>query len=205
MGNKDLADYLQDAELLSPGLYNVFLAVDRKDFIPESEQWRAYEDQPIPIGYGQTISQPYTVAFMLEQLGIKPGQRVLDVGSGSGWTTALLARAIGRSGKIYGLERIPELVKFGRQNLAKYNFPWASIYKASERVVGLPNKAPYDRILVSAAAKIIPDELLDQLAAPGRLVIPVRNGLVRVDKDSTGRLENQTYPGFVFVPLITGE
>lgn len=186
-----------------------FRAVDRRDFVPEEYRVEAYEDYPLPIGAGQTISQPTTVAFMLEKLGVKEGDHVLDVGAGSGWTTALLARLAGEAGEVWGLERVPELVRFGGENLKKYCFNNAAILQAGP-TVGLPAHAPYDRILVSAATERIPKELLSELAPGGTLVIPVAeesarehsHAIVVVTKSADGKLAEKRYSGFAFVPLI---
>ena len=203
MAREDLAKYLIDAGALqSPQIIRAFEAVDRKEFVPALLRPLAYADQALPIGHGQTISQPYTVAFMLELLDPQEGQKVLDVGSGSGWTTTLLGRIAGKKGRVIGLERIPDLVAMGQKNLRKFTLPPVEIRQANNDTVGLPAQAPYDRILVSASASSIPDELIDQLGVPGRLVIPVRDSIVLIEKDSGGKLDSQTYPGFVFVPLI---
>ena len=155
----------------------------------------AYGDYPLPIGHGQTISQPYTVAYMLELLQPERGDRVLDVGSGSGWTAALLASIVGPDGRVWGTEIIPELVEFGRANLAKYNFKNATIERAAG--LGLPEHAPYDKILVSAAADDVPDSLLDQLAPGGIMVIPIKTSVWKIT-----HTEREEHPGFAFVPLI---
>ena len=186
--------------LRTPALIRCFERIDRKDFVTEEEKGAAYGDYPLPIGFGQTISQPYTVAFMLELLGIQEGDRVLDVGSGSGWTTALLACVVGSRGSVTGLERIPELVRFGNKNLAKYDLPWAGIGEAGvER--GLPGKQ-FGRILVSASASRFPPSLIDQLIPGGVLVVPVGTSIFRVEKKQSGEVVYDEYPGFVFVPLI---
>ena len=179
----------------------VFDRVDRSDFLPLNRKDDQFGDYPIPIGYGQTNSQPTTVAFMLELLQPKEGDRVLDVGSGSGWTTALLAEIVGEKSKVFGTEIVPELTKLGQENLSKYEFKQATIHQADEDVLGLPSEAPFDKILVSAASKTMPDELLDQLKVGGRLVIPIKSSIWRVDKISEEKFEKEEYPGFAFVPL----
>lgn len=196
-----LIAHLRDrGALRSPSLIRCFETIDRKDFVTEEEKGAAYGDYPLPIGFGQTISQPYTVAFMLELLGAGEGDRVLDIGSGSGWTTALLACVVGRSGSVTGLERIEELVRFGNRNLAKYDLSQAEIRLAGPEL-GVPGKA-LDRILVSASAAHFPKELIRQLAPGGVLVIPVGNSIFRVEKSADGEVVYDEYPGFVFVPLV---
>jgi protein-L-isoaspartate(D-aspartate) O-methyltransferase len=175
-----------------------FAAVRREGFLPRSERGRAAYDGPIPIGHGQTNSQPRTVADMLRLLEVRRGQRVLDVGSGSGWTTALLARLVGPDGAVVGVELEPELVKFGSVNLEATEQPWARI----EQAVGLgwPEDAPYDRILVSAEASRLPTELVDQLGADGRMVVPVNGRMLLVERAEGG--DRVTEQGFYsFVPL----
>ena len=131
---------------------DAFAAVRRADFLPRGETRLAGVDQPLPIGHGQTNSQPSTVRHLLVRLEVAPGQRVLDVGSGSGWTTALLGHLVGPTGSVVGVEVVPELVDFGRANLAAYPASWTRIEPARPGVVGLPDLAPFDRILVSAEA-----------------------------------------------------
>lgn len=139
-----------------------FRYIDRKDFLREENTNLAYENTPLSIGYGQTISQPYTVAFMLELLDVHVGNKVLDIGSGSGWTTALLAHLAGERGSVTGIEIIPELVQFGGENLARYHFSNTRILQAKEGELGISSET-FDRILVSASADMFPTELLDQL------------------------------------------
>lgn len=186
--------------LKTPAIIEAFRNVDRAKFVPEEEQGLAYEDTALPIGYGATISQPYTVAFMLELLAPARGDHVLDVGSGSGWTTALLAHIVGSSGQVLGVEIVPELVGLGRQNLAKFSFSNAEI-RQSGKTIGAPKEAPFDKILVSAAGKSISAELINQLASPGRMVIPVETAINRVSKDARETVRTEIYEGFVFVPL----
>jgi protein-L-isoaspartate(D-aspartate) O-methyltransferase len=148
-------------------------AVPRADYLPEESQSRAAFDGPIQIGFGQTNSQPRTVAAMLRLLDVQPGQRILDVGAGSGWTTALLAHLTGPTGTVLGVELVPQLATWGASNLARGGSPNATIRTAEPAVLGAPDCAPFDRILVSAAATELPGELVDQLGDGGRMVVPV--------------------------------
>ncbi len=175
-----------------------FEAVPRRGFLPRRERRRAAHDGPLPIGLGQTNSQPRTVADMLRLLDVHPGQRVLDVGTGSGWTTALLAHLVGPAGEVVGVELEPELVTFGRANLAATHQSWASINRATAGVLGAPDRAPYDRILVSAEPDTLPAELVDQLAADGIMVIPVASTMLRVTNPGGVVTEHGRYR---FVPL----
>jgi len=177
-----------------------FEKIDRADFVSLEYRAEANENYPLPIGFGQTISQPFTVAFMLELLSPQEGDKVLDVGCGSGWTTALLANLVGKTGKVFGVEIIPELVTLGKKNLAKYDFSNAKIIQAGAEL-GLPSEAPFARILVSAATEKIPEALLNQLKAPGVMVLPVKDVIVQIKKDATGEVSKKEFPGFAFVPL----
>jgi protein-L-isoaspartate(D-aspartate) O-methyltransferase len=187
--------------LRTPAVEEAFLAVDRKDFVIEKYSGSTYVDKPLPIGFGQTISQPYTVAFLLELLAPQIGDRILDVGSGSGWTTALLAHLVGPEGQVWGVERIPELVQLGKNNIAKYSYQNVEIVEAGPEI-GLKEYAPYDRILVSAAADEIPPGLLAQLKIGGVLVLPIRNAIWKVKRKSETEANIEKFEGFVFVPLI---
>lgn len=187
--------------LKSKKIENAFRKADRINFVPPEYKSDAYLDQPLYIGNGQTISQPSTVAFMLELLEPKEGDKILDVGSGSGWTTALLSQIVGERGYVYGLEREPALVEFGRENIKKLGIRNAQIEEASF-VLGKSSEAPYERILVSASGRSIPEDLLDQLKPGGVMVIPVKESIFKVVKDEEGNIEKEEFEGFVFVPLI---
>jgi protein-L-isoaspartate(D-aspartate) O-methyltransferase len=184
-------------------LHEAFRAVARADFLRPGDQSNAGVDAPIAIGEGQTNSQPRTVFAMLELLDAQPGQRVLDVGSGSGWTTALLAHLVGPTGIVIGTELVPGLVAFGAANLAKYDFPWASIRQAEPGTLGAPDDGPFDRILVSAEARSLPEPLVEQLGVGGTMVIPVGARMTRVEKDGPdGEARTVTTHGlYTFVPL----
>ncbi len=177
-----------------------FEAFPRTGFLPRSQRRMASYDGPLSIGHGQTNSQPRTVDAMLRLLRVEPGQRVLDVGSGSGWSTALLAHLTGDSGEVLGVEIEADLVRFGSNNLAATRQPWASIHQAEPGVLGLPGKAPYDRILVSAEPRRLPDQLVEQLTDGGRMVIPVSGTMLVVVREGDG-IEVTRHGGYRFVPL----
>ncbi len=187
--------------LKSPLIIDAFRTIDRKYFVPDEYAEDAYADIPLPIGNYQTISQPSTVAFMLERLDPQDGNKVLDIGSGSGWTTALLCYIVGDKGSVTGVERVDILMVQGRDNLSKFRFnSHCHIEKAGDKL-GLPGKQ-FDRILVSASADEIPEELFSQLKIGGILVIPIRESIFKFTKVSEKQIDKEEFYGFVFVPLI---
>lgn len=186
--------------LRNQGVRDAFAAVDRADFLHEDYKPEAYEDYAVPAGHGQHVTKPTLAAFMLELLGAEKGERVLEVGSGSGWVTALLADMVGKEGSIVATESIPELVEQGRANMAKYDYPQANIEHAG-RELGSAQNGLYDRILVMADADSIPGDFLAQLKEGGTLVLPVGGCIVKVEKKD-GRPIETKYPGtFEFSPL----
>jgi protein-L-isoaspartate(D-aspartate) O-methyltransferase len=202
--NKLINDLIKNGYLKTDIIIEAFSEINRADFIPDDLEKEAEANIPLPIGFGQTISQPLTVAFMLELLDPRPGHVVLDVGSGSGWTTALLSYIVGKEGKVIALERIPELYEFGRKNIEKYNFikkGIAEVYNA-DGTKGFARLAPYDRILVSAATNEVPVALKEQLKVGGKIVIPVHNDIWYLQKKGENDFYKEEYPGFAFVPLI---
>lgn len=203
-----IKDLIEEEYLKTERIIKAFRKVNREDFLPEHLKGDAAMNIPLPLSHGQTISQPLTVAFMLELLQPKVGDTILDVGSGSGWQTALLAEIIGSTGKIYAIERVPDLMKFGEQNIKKYGYKNVK-FICGDGTRGYKRAAPFDKIIVAAAAEIgIPDILLKQLKVGGCLVIPVgkyEQSMVKVDKITEIDFKEQRHPGFQFVPLIPKE
>lgn len=177
-----------------------FQVLDRKNFVLPQDTGVADQDRPLSIGYNQTISQPSTVRKMLEWLDPQPGDKVLDVGSGSGWTAALLSYLVGSTGKVYAVDIIPELVKMGEQNCVRLGLKHVEFFQ-SVGEIGLPVYAPYDRILVSASAREMHNELHEQLVPGGKLVIPIQNTIFEFTDTPQG-WQQHTHPGFAFVPLV---
>ena len=200
---------IESGTLKSPQIIKAFKKIKRKDFILSKNKDIAEIDIPLSIGFGQTISQPTTVAFMLELLQPKSGDKILDVGSGSGWTVALLSEIIGNKGKVYGIELIKELQEFALKNVEKYNFIKKGIAKifCSDGYRGLSDLSPFDKIIVAAASESVPKELLNQLKIKGRLVMPIgkqyeSQNIIAIDKIGENNFKKIRYPGFTFVPLV---
>ena len=191
------ASGVADARILA-----AFEHVSREAFLPPELHERAYEDTALPIGLGQTISQPSMIALMLGALALSPKHRVLEVGSGSGYVLALLSH-IGC--EVFGIERHAELAARARETLRSIGVTDA-IVQEGDGTHGLPQHAPYDRILVSAGAPFIPEPLLAELAEGGRLVMPVGGAesqiLVTCERDDKGSLHYRAGASCVFVPLI---
>lgn len=192
--------------LQSPRIIRAFSTINREDFVPPDMKEWAHEDEVLPLPSGQTISQPYVVAFMLEKLEPKEGQTILDIGSGSGWTTALLASIVGQEGKVIGIEVLPELAAFGKTNVTKYNF----IEKGIADILcmngkdGYQKEAPYDGILVSAslAGNEIPKAWKEQLKIGGKIVVPIQSSIWVFTKKDEHHFAQEEYPGFAFVPFV---
>ncbi|MBI2474239.1 MAG: methyltransferase domain-containing protein [Candidatus Taylorbacteria bacterium] len=191
---------LHESQVLQNDLIRrAFSEIDRADFVTEDYKVEAYEDYALPTIKGQTISQPTTVAFMLELLDPKEGHQILDLGTGSAWTTALLSNIVGPKGKVEGLEIVPELVELGQANLKKSGCKNAEISQAKQGIIGKPGRK-FDRILVSASGEELPNDLLKQLKDGGIMVVPVKESIWRIVKSGES-YESKEYPGFIFVPL----
>ncbi len=184
-----------------PRILEVMREVPRHLFVPEPLRARAYGDHSLPIGFGQTISQPYVVGVMTQRLGVTRDHKVLEIGTGSGYQAAVLAR-LARS--VYSLERIDELARTAASALAALGLHNVSV-KAFDGTYGYPAAAPYDRILVTAGTESVPEPLLAQLAVGGRLIVPVgppgrqRLRIIRRRKTDFAQEEGE---GVTFVPLL---
>ncbi len=190
--------------LKTPEILGAFRAIERMHFVGEENLDLAYEDTALPIGYGATISQPLTVAFMFELLQPRVGNKILDIGSGSGWTSVLLAELVGPNGRVVAIDIIPELVERARATVAKYYPKLAEriTFIAGNAIHGYPAGAPFDRIIAAAAlADKIPDVWKEELAIGGRIVTPVGNAIRLVVKTGENIYKEEVSPGFVFVPF----
>ncbi len=177
--------------------------VDRRSFVREEDRDRAYEDHPLSIGYGQTISQPYTVAFMLEELELKKGDKVLEIGTGSGWNAALISRLVGERGKVFSVEVVEELVREAREKLKNYD---NVIILSADASHGLPEYAPYDKIILTAAPEKLAPEFEGQLSDGGILLAPVgeyAQKLIKLKREGS-KFTQSEHGDFVFVPLVSG-
>ena len=200
-----IVNLIQDGWLKTERIIKAFQAVQRKNFLPPEQKELAHLNEALPIGQGQTISQPLVVAFMLELLQPRKGDKVLDIGSGSGWTSALLAQIVGEQGRVVAIERILELKEFGQHNIAQYNFIQKGIVKCicADGVKGCAEEAPFDRILCSAdLEENVPFAWKQQLKIRGRLVTPIQGSIWLYVKEQGNRFVKQEHPGFIFVPLI---
>ena len=199
---------IQEGWLKTPEIIDAFRKIKRIDFLPKGMENLAELNEALPIGCGQTISQPLVVAFMLELLQPRQGEKILDIGSGSGWTTALLAEIVGERGKVIAVELVPQLMESGKQNIAKYNFTKRGIVECvcADGSKGCGKESPYDKILVSARAEKFFPDWEKQLKMNGRVVTPIGSSIwLFVKKLSNGgkaEFTEMEYPGFVFVPLI---
>lgn len=210
---KLIEELINDGYLRTPKIIEAFRKIDRADYLPsagkdtEFLQKESEINAPLPTVHGQTISQPLTVAIMLELLQPLPGDKILDIGSGSGWTACLLAELVGPTGRVTSLEVLPELKELAEHNTRKYSFTNIK-YHLADGWRGYEPDAPYDAIHVAAAVQKVPETLINQLKPGGRICLPVGEvvqELVYISKEASGKCREKHYPGFIFVPLIHGQ
>ncbi|MEK7510451.1 MAG: protein-L-isoaspartate O-methyltransferase [Patescibacteria group bacterium] len=198
---------IENGVLKTSAIMKAFSAIHREDFLPSDMKNFATVDTALPIGWGQTISQPFVVAFMLEHLEPKEGERILDIGAGSGWTTALLAHIVGPKGKVLAIEIVPGLAEIGRNNVRKYNFIEKGVVEfiCADGAKGCAQQAPFDRILASASLskKKLPQAWKEQLKTGGKIVTPVGESIWVFTKKGEDDFAEEEFPGFVFVPFVT--
>jgi protein-L-isoaspartate(D-aspartate) O-methyltransferase len=208
--NEELVrELIEDGYLKTPTVIEAMRAIDRKNFVEEEYMDEAYGNYPLPIASGQTISQPLTVAFMLELLELKAGEKILDVGAGSGWQTAMLAHIVGNppagGGKVIAIERIEELFMFAGKNIAKYGFLEKGIVKLihGDGAKGYEAEAPFDKIIAAASADKIPEAWKEQVKVGGRIVAPLGESIIVLEKTAAGEFNEKRHFGFSFVPLVS--
>lgn len=205
--NNLINDLIKEGYLKTDLIIDAFSEIGRVEFVPSSLEEQAFADIALPIGYGQTISQPRTVAFMLELLAPERGQNILDIGSGSGWTTAILCYISGCKGRVTALEKIEKLMEWGKNNVGKYGYlrdgqGGIAEFFARDGKNGFDKYSPYDRILVSASSDLVPEALKNQLKVGGKMVIPIINSIWYIEKKAKDEFLTEKYPGFNFVPLV---
>ena len=183
---------------------NAFKEVRREDFLFKNLRKAAYEDIPLPLLRGKTISQPTTVMFMTSLLELEPGEKVFEIGTGSGYQAAIIAKIVGEKGKVVTTEVVPELVDFAKKNLEKAGITNVFVHEINGST-GMPNEAPFDKIIITAACKEFPKPLLEQLKPKGLIVAPVgderEQEMTRGTKDNNGYLELEFLGQFLFTPM----
>lgn len=200
----DLISILKNTKFLTDNkIESAFRNIPRHEFVMPSELNRAYYNEPLPIMKNQTISQPAVVSRMTEWLDIKNGQKILEIGTGSGWQTAIISYLVG-NGIVYSVEIHPELAIFARKNLEKLEIDNVHVI-LDDGSVGYPKESPYDRIIITAACTEIPLPLFDQLSDNGLIIAPVGDSsqsLLLLKKTSKGIIELKNQSNYVFVPLL---
>jgi protein-L-isoaspartate(D-aspartate) O-methyltransferase len=204
---------IKDSVLHSPEVTRALRAVPRVKFLPENMQAYGAVDTPLPIGFGQTASAPHMVSIMNEALQLQIGNKVLEVGAGSGWHAATIAEIIAPSkapsserGHVYTVEIVPELAETARRNIMKAGYGDRVTITHGDGSLGFPEKAPYDRVVVTAAAPDVPKPLIEQLKSSGIMIIPVGDAslfqsLMRITKANGDKIKQENLGGVAFVPL----
>lgn len=197
---KELIQHLRQDGIKDSAVLKAIEKVDRKNFIPKEYEKEAYADYPIDVGYGATISQPYTVAFMLQALELKKGDKVLEIGTASGWNAALISVIVGKTGNVFTTEIIPELAKRAKEKLKDYKNIKVILADGSQ---GLKEYSPFNKIIVTAACPEVPNTLVDQLKQDGILIAPVGlpTGQQMIKIIKAKKIIKENLGEFVFVPL----
>jgi len=202
--NQDLVIHLERTGVLhSAKIKNALYMIDRKDFVPQEQTELAYADNALLLAEEQTISQPTTVAFMLELLNVQQGNKVLDIGAGSGWVSCLLGHLVGEKGNVFAYEVNEKVGKMGKKNVEKNKLKNVD-YQIADAAEKWKESAPYDRIYAGAAFKRVPRDLLRQLAVGGVLVAPTQEGYVEKHvRKNEKEFSREGHYGFVFVPFVS--
>ena len=199
-----VAQQLERRGIRDPRVLEAMEWVPRHEFVPSDLVEMAYDDRALPIGFEQTISQPYTVAYMCQEAHIDPGEKVLEVGTGSGYAAAVLSLL---ASEVHTVERIAGLLEQARERLERLGYANVHAY-LDDGTLGLQQEAPFDAILVAAGAETLPDAFLEQLAEGGRLLIPLgpsaSQQMTRITRHGD-RFERESLGSFGFVPLVSGE
>ncbi len=201
---KKLVEMLKlEGRIKSKEVEKAFLEIPRENFVPNEIKKYAYADTPLQIGDGQTISAPHMVAIMVEELDIKKGQKILEIGAGSGYHAAIVSKLVGKKGHVYTIERYSTLAKEAKKNLEKTGITNVTV-EIGDGSEGLQKYAPYDRIYVTCAAPDVPKPLIEQLKDGGKLMIPVGKTICNLEliEKKDGKLNYYDLGGCAFVPLI---
>jgi protein-L-isoaspartate(D-aspartate) O-methyltransferase len=202
---KQLVELIRNKGITDESVLHAILEIPRHYFIDSAFDQIAYEDRAFPIAEGQTISQPYTVAYQTQLLDVKPYDKILEVGTGSAYQACVLAEM---GAQVYSIERQKQIYDSNKQFAYLRNFP-SIRYFYGDGYQGLPTYAPFDKIIVTAAAPAVPEKLLEQLKPGGKMVIPVGEGkvqqMLRIQKDLSGQLQEEIFDDFSFVPMLQGK
>lgn len=208
MTKHELISKLKSSGVLkSFSIEQALLEIDRSDFVLPENRGDPYADAALSIGYGQTISQPFTVVFMLELLGVEQGNKILDIGTGSGWQAALLAFMSGENGHVHTVEIIPQLSAYAKENISKYPLITDNLtFHEGNARTGLPEVSKeiggFDKIIAAAEVREVPGAWKEQLKVGGVLVFPKDSGIYRMIRNSETDFDTLFFPGFAFVPFV---
>jgi len=201
---KNLVKHLKEQGYIkTKNVEEAFLQTPRELFVPEKQKHLAYRDTPLQIGKNQTISAPHMVAIMCEELDLSKGQKILEIGAGSGYHAAVVSKMVGEKGQIYTIERFNDLAENAEENLKKANIKNVTV-KTADGSEGLHENAPYDRIYVTCASPDIPPPLQEQLRDPGKLMIPIGNTfcVLTILEKQKGEIKKKNLVSCAFVPLV---